>query len=106
MSESSIRTAQAEVLEAAIREEWQPSDCPLLDWHQALRAGAAALRARTDAWHTAWAVQPVEGEYKHPCIFGTKADAVAGMDRDERVVQIEYRVLPSPPSPDQTGGQS
>lgn len=62
----------------------------------ALRAGAQSLRA--GQWQTAWAVQPVEGEYRHPCIFGKKAEAVAALDHDERVVQIEYRVLPQAPS--------
>ena len=41
------REAQAKTLESVLFEEWQPSDCPLLDWHQALTAGASALRAQS-----------------------------------------------------------
>jgi hypothetical protein len=42
---------------------------------------------------TAWAVQRVSGDYQHPCIFGARRDARENRDADERVVQIEYRVL-------------
>jgi hypothetical protein len=42
---------------------------------------------------TAWAVQRVHGDYKHPCLFGSLRDALENKDADERVIQIEYRVV-------------
>lgn len=54
------------------------------------------MKKKSPKYRKAWAVQFKPGArlgYRHPCLFGSRAAAREAKDRDEHVVQIEYRIL-------------